>query len=129
MTNHQSSATVLLVEDDQMILDMYKLRLEKEGYRIFTTDKGSEALELAKHEKPDVILLDVILPEVDGFSILQELKKNKVTHHIPVVLLTNLGQESDRDKGKAMGANDYYVKVEHDPSDVVTKIKSLLKKK
>jgi len=129
MTKSNSNITVLLVEDDQMIVDMYKMRFDKEGYRVLTTDKGSETLDWAKAEKPDIILLDIILPEVDGFTILHELKKNKSTSHIPVLLLTNLGQESDREKGKQMGAVDYYVKVEHDPADVVAKIKSLLKKK
>ncbi|MEI6288303.1 MAG: response regulator [bacterium] len=119
---------VLLVEDDKMIVDMYKMRLEEEGYEIIITDKGSEALEIAKEEKPDVILLDVILPEVDGFTILDKLKSQHVTKDIPVLMLTNLGQEADKDKGREMGADDYFVKSQHTPAEVLAKIKELINK-
>lgn len=119
---------VLVVEDDEMIVEMYKLRLEEEGYEVLTTDRGSEALDLVKKEKPDIILLDVILPEVDGFTILQGLKGEIGTKEIPVLLLTNLGQESDREKGVGMGAADYFVKAQHTPVEVIQKIKELIHK-
>lgn len=117
---------VLLVEDDSMILDMYKMRLEEEGYLALATDKGSEAIALAQKEQPDIILLDVILPEIDGFSILQALKNDSSTRNIPVLLLTNLGQESDQQKGQKMGAADYFIKSQHTPVEVIKKIKQLI---
>lgn len=119
---------VLLVEDDEMILEMYKLRLEEEGYEVLTTERGSEALALAQKEKPDIILLDIILPEVDGFTILQDLKADAGTKDIPVMLLTNLGQESDQEKGAEMGAADYFVKAQHTPVEVIKKIQELIHK-
>ena len=117
---------VLLVEDDPMIIDMYKLRLEEEGYEPIITDKGSEAIDLAKREKPDIILLDIILPEVDGFSVLSSLKGESETKKIPVIIMTNLGQETDQDKGKQLGAEEYFVKAQHTPADVVNVIKKYI---
>ncbi len=119
---------VLLVEDDLMIVEMYKMRFEEEGYAVLVTDKGSEAIEIAEKEKPDIILLDVILPEVDGFTVLQKLKNNVKTKEIPILLLTNLGQESDKDKGLQMGAADYFIKAQHTPVEVIQKIKELINK-
>ncbi len=118
---------VLLIEDDPMIVEMYKLRLAEEGYDILVTDKGSEAIEWAKKEEPAIVLLDVILPELDGFSILQLLKGETKTKKIPVLLMTNLGQESDRRKGSDLGAADYFVKAQHTPAEVVQKIKELIR--
>lgn len=118
---------ILLVEDEQMIVDMYKLRLEEESFAVLVTDKGSEALELAEKEKPAIILLDIILPEVDGFSILMTLKAQAATKSIPVVMLTNLGQESDQLKGQQMGAKGYFIKSQHTPSDVIAEIKKIIK--
>ncbi|NCN07127.1 response regulator transcription factor [Candidatus Falkowbacteria bacterium] len=117
----------LLVEDDQMIVQMYKIRMEDEGWEVFTTDRGSEAMKLAKAEKPDIILLDIILPEVDGFSILKDLRSDTTTKKIPVMMLTNLGQESDQNKGQEIGVEGYLIKSQHTPGDVITKIESLLK--
>lgn len=118
---------VLLVEDEQMIVQMYKIRMEDEGWEVFNTDRGSEAIKLAKSEKPDIILLDIILPETDGFSILKELRSEASTKKIPVMMLTNLGQESDQNKGKEMGVNGYFIKSQHTPRDVITKIENLIK--
>jgi len=117
----------LLVEDDQMNVQMYKIRMEDEGWEVFTTDRGSEAMKLAEAEKPDIILLDIILPEVDGFSILKDLRSDTTTKKIPVMMLTNLGQESDQNKGQEIGVEGYLIKSQHTPGDVITKIESLLK--
>lgn len=117
---------VLLVEDDKMILDMYTLKFSQEGYKVYSADNGKEGLDLAKKEQPDVILLDIILPQMDGFSVLKRLKSDNSTKNIPVVLLTNLGQDGDVKKGLELGAIDYLIKANYTPSQVVEKIKSLL---
>lgn len=127
--SEETKPKILLIEDDKMIVDMYKMRLESEDYEVIVTDKGSEVIELAKAHQPVVILLDIILPETDGFSILQILKKDVETKNIPIMLLTNLGQESDQEKGVDMGANDYLIKSQHTPADVIVKINKLIKKK
>lgn len=118
---------VLLVEDEPMIVEMYKIRLEEEGYEVATTDKGSEAISLAKELMPDIILLDVILPEMDGFSILKEIKSKSATQKIPILMLTNLSQEGDKKKGDEFGAVGYFIKSQHTPAEVIEEVKKILK--
>lgn len=117
---------VLLVEDESMIVDMYKMRLEEEGFEVLVTDKGTEAFEIASKEKPNIILLDVILPEIDGFSVLQMIKGDSKTKNIPVMMLTNLGQESDKEKGSQLGAVEYFIKSQHTPADVLSAVKKIV---
>jgi DNA-binding response OmpR family regulator len=117
---------ILLVEDDAMIIDMYKMRLEAENYEVITVEKGSEALRVAKTAMPAVILLDVMLPESDGFSILQALKGEIETKNIPVLMLTNINENGDRERGMALGAIDYFVKSQHTPADVLVRIKRII---
>lgn len=124
MNDHK--VKILLVEDDLMIVEMYKNRLEEEGFEVLTTDKGSKVLEIASKEKPDIILLDVILPEIDGFSVLEMLKNDSQTKNIPVMMLTNLGQEGDQNKGMNLGATQYFIKSQHTPSDVLVEIRKIL---
>ena len=117
---------VLLVEDDKMIIDMYTLKFSQEGYDIMQAENGQDGLDLAKSQLPDIILLDIILPQMDGFTVLKELKADANTKDIPVVLLTNLGQDGDVKKGLELGANDYLIKANYTPSQVVDKVKSVV---
>ncbi len=117
---------VLIVEDDQMLLDMYAAKFEAEGFTVFKAGDGAAGLELAKQEKPDAILLDVIMPKLDGFATLEALKADKAFASTPIVMLTNLGQAEDVKKGKELGASDYFVKANQTPSEIVEKIKKLL---
>lgn len=118
---------VLLVEDDKTISLMYKTKLEMEGFEILTADNGVDALKLAKEGKPNIIMLDVILPQLDGFSVLEQLKKDNATKDITVIMLTNLGTEEDKIKGEKLGATDYLVKANLTPAQVEEKIKKYLK--
>lgn len=118
---------VLIVEDDTMILDMYVHKFEQEGFAVFHLDRGDGVVELAANEQPNIILLDVIMPGMDGFAVLQELKANNQTKNIPVVMLTNLGQDEDRTKGLTMGAIGYIIKSNMTPGDVVKKSREFLK--
>ena len=106
---------VLLVEDDKMIIDMYTLKLTQEGMDVSQAENGKDGLALAKKIIPDIILLDIILPQMDGFTVLKELKADDSTKDIPVVLLTNLGQDGDVKKGLELGANDYLIKANYTP--------------
>ena len=118
---------ILLVEDDKMINSMYKTKLEADGYLVLTADNGHQGLELALNENPDLIMLDVILPQLDGFSVLQEIRNNgENLRNKPVILLTNLATFEDQEKGKALGANDYLVKSNLTPTQVSEKIKEHL---
>ena len=117
---------ILIVEDDIMISSMYKIKLEQAGFEVFVADDGARGLEMAVEKKPDIILLDVILPQMDGFSLLQELKINKHFKDTPIIMLTNLGTSEDKEKGASYGASDYLVKANLTPADIVDTIKKYL---
>lgn len=119
---------ILLVEDDLTLIDMYKMKFIEEEYDVFVSSNGVDAFELAKKELPDIVLLDIILPGMDGFAILETLKKEPKTKQIPVILLSNLGQDSDIEKGKKLGARDYLVKANFTPTQIAEKVKNILKK-
>jgi len=119
---------VLIVEDEQTLLDMYSLKLSKENFEVIKAADGQEGLEKAKSEKPDIILLDIMLPKIDGFQVLKNLRETKGFKNVPIIMLTNLGQNEDKQKGKQLGATDYLVKADTTPTDVVEKINSLIKK-
>ena len=122
-----AAKTILLVEDDETLRDMYTLKIEAEGYKLLTAADGEVGLALALANHPDVILLDIMMPKMDGFAVLTELKKDEAFKQTPILMLSNLGQQADVDKGKQLGANDYVVKASMTPTQVVAKIKSYLK--
>lgn len=117
---------VLLVEDDEMLHGMYTQKFKNQGYEVVSAYNGADGVKLAETEHPDVILLDVIMPKMDGFVALKKIRKGDTTAKIPVILLTNLGQEEDVRKGRELGANDYFIKANHTPQEVVDKVKALL---
>jgi len=117
---------VLLVEDDTFLANIYKTKFEMEGYKISVSSNGEIGLKDVKSKKPDIILLDILLPKMDGFAVLEKLKKDAEIKDIPVILLTNLGQKDDVEKGLEMGAVDYLIKAHFKPSEVVDKVKKVL---
>ncbi|PIS40663.1 MAG: response regulator [Candidatus Kerfeldbacteria bacterium CG08_land_8_20_14_0_20_43_14] len=123
----KSKPVVALIEDDLMIGEMYKAKFAKNGFEIQIATDGAAGLELVKKIKPDIILLDIIMPKLDGFEVLKQLRGNPDFKKTPVVMLTNLGQEEDMKKGRDLGATDYFVKTNFIPSAIVDKVKSLLK--
>lgn len=117
---------ILLIEDEEMLSSMYQVKFENEGFNLIKALDGEQGLQLAQQEKPVFILLDVIMPKMDGFTVLKKLKENPETKDIPVLLLTNLGQDEDVKKGNELGAVGYLVKANITPSEVVEKVKSLM---
>ena len=120
---------ILLVEDDEMLHNMYTQKFKSQGYDVVSAFNGSEGVKLAGEKKPDLILLDIIMPKMDGFVALKKIRKNPDTAKIPVIILTNLGQEDDIKKGKELGADDYFIKANHTPAEVVQKVKTVLEGK
>lgn len=118
---------VLIAEDEETLSQMYKLKFEKEGFVVEAALDGKEAIDKSKKFKPDIILLDIIMPQLDGFSVLEQLKADKSFTKTPVIMLTNLGQSEDIKKGEKMGAIDYLVKANCTPMDVVNKVKEHIK--
>ena len=120
---------ILLIEDDKMLLEMYTAKFTREGFEISTAENGSDGLKMVREIKPDMVLLDIIMPKLDGFATLKEIRKDENIKDVPVILLTNLGQDQDIKKGKDLGADDYFVKANHTPTEIVEKVQELLKKK
>lgn len=127
ITGTEQKKKILLVEDDSFLAGMYVSKLNLEDFEVKLADNGEEGLKLAKEDPPDLILLDILLPRMDGFEVLKRLKKDSQTKNIPIVLLTNLGQKKDVDQGLALGAKDYLIKAHFMPNEVITKIKKILK--
>lgn len=117
---------ILLVEDDNFLGNIYKTKFEMEKFKVIVATDGLEGLEMAKKKNPDIILLDILMPKMDGFEVLEHLKKDKNLAKIPVILLTNLGQKDDVVKGLELGAVDYLIKAHFKPSETVDKIKNVL---
>jgi len=121
-------AKVLIIDDEPSICQMYKIGLESEEIKVLTACDGQTGLEIAQKEIPNLILLDIIMPKLNGFDILKLLKDNPVTKEIPVFLLTNLPQESGGEKGTQLGAAGYLVKANYEPVVLAKMIKGLVNK-
>lgn len=120
---------ILLIEDDPMLTELYQTKLEMEGYQVTVATDGEQGVAQAKEVLPQLILLDIMLPKLNGFEVLKKIKKMKETSSIPVIVLTNLGGEkADTDKKLALslGAQEFLVKTFHLPDDIVGKIRSVL---
>lgn len=123
-----TKSRILLVEDDTFLAGMYISKLSLEHFETDLAVDGKAGLDKAKKVKPDIILLDILLPKMDGFEVLRRLKADPDTAAIPIILLTNLGQKSDVLKGLELGAADYLIKAHFMPSEVVAKIKEVLRR-
>jgi CheY-like chemotaxis protein len=123
-------AKILLVEDDAILVEMYQAKFELEGHEVHIATNGEECLAILKEFKPELILLDILMPKLNGFHVLKEIKKQPDMRTIPVILLTNLGQaevDMNQELAKALGVNDYLIKSHHTPDEVVTKAVKVLK--
>lgn len=125
----QQKIKILLIEDDPFLLNMYATKFELENFNVVVADDGEKGAKLAVEEHPDIILLDIILPKKDGFEVLEIIKADEKAKNIPVILLTNLSQKNEIEKGMSMGANDFLIKAHFMPSEVVEKIKKIIGKK
>ena len=127
LTNNIGGKKVLIVEDDRFLREIATQKLEAEGFKVTNATGGKEALDyLNTNERPDVILLDLILPGMSGFEVLEGVKKNDALKAIPVIILSNLGQEEDIDKAKKLGAADYLVKAHFSFAEIIKKIREVL---
>ncbi|MDD5040076.1 MAG: response regulator [Patescibacteria group bacterium] len=129
ITDSKFQSKILLVEDDKMLADMYITKFSKEGLQVMRAEDGAKGLEVAKREKPDLVLLDIIMPKLDGFAVLKELKSDPNMSNTHILLLTNLGQSEDVEKGRELGADDYFIKANHTPAEIVEKVKYILTKR
>ena len=125
----KNKKTILLVEDEEDIRNIYKTKLVKAGYGVVTANSGIRGVDLARKKQPDLILLDIVLPMGEGFSVLEDLKKNPKTRNIPVVIFSNLDQDYEKKMARDLGAEEYLTKTNVTPGEVVETIKNIFGKK
>ncbi len=113
---------ILVIEDEQILLRALNVELLSQGFEVLSAKDGETGLRLVNEEKPELVLLDLILPKMHGFEVLKEIKSNEDTREIPVIILSNLGQDSDMKKALELGAEDYFVKASTDLSELSKKI-------
>lgn len=118
---------ILIIEDDKFLRDLIVQKLVKDGYEVAEAIDGEKGLVSAKEEKPDLILLDLILPGIDGFEVLSSVKGDPATSSIPVIVLSNLGQSEDVERSLRLGAKSYMIKAHFTPAEIITKIKEIIK--
>ncbi len=119
-------AKILLVEDDTNLREIYSARFMAEAYEVITASDGEEALANAVRERPDLIVLDVMMPKISGFDVLDILRSTPETKDTKIIMMTALSQESDRTRGEGLGANRYLIKSQVTLEDVVNSVKELL---
>ncbi|MBU4023064.1 response regulator [Patescibacteria group bacterium] len=120
---------ILIIEDDKFLRELISKKLISQGFKIDEAIDGEEGLKKLQEIKPDLILLDLILPGLDGFEVLQRIKDDPGIASIPVLILSNLGQKDEIEKGLRLGAVDFLVKAHFTPEEIVQKIKQVLEKK
>ncbi|HEX9721679.1 MAG TPA: response regulator [Candidatus Paceibacterota bacterium] len=122
-------AKILLIEDDKFLRELIIQKLGKEGFNVVEAAEGETGVTKMEEEKPDLVLLDLILPGIDGFEVLRRVKANTAVSSVPVIILSNLGQRDDVEKGIELGAVDYLIKAHFTPGEIVEKIKAVLSQK
>ena len=117
---------ILIIEDEEILLDLIQRRLLQEGYQVIVAKDGEEGLRKLKEEKPDLILLDIIMPKMGGFEVMVEMNKDKDLKKIPIIIISNSGQPVELSRAKELGIKDWLIKTDFSPSDVVEKVKKQL---
>ncbi|MFH1643286.1 MAG: response regulator [Patescibacteria group bacterium] len=118
---------ILVVEDDKFLRELITQKISNEGFDVVGAVDGEDGIKKIKEEKPDLVLLDLILPGIDGFEVLSQMKADPTVKSIPVIILSNLGQREDVERGIELGAKDYLIKAHFTPVEIIEKVKANLK--
>jgi len=121
------SQKILIIEDDRFLRELMTRKLSQEGFNVIEAVDGEEGFRKIKEENPALVLLDLILPKMDGFQVLSKIKEDERLCSIPVIILSNLGEKESIEKGIKLGVADYLIKVQHTPNEIVERIKQNLK--
>lgn len=113
---------ILIIEDEEILLNILKKKLISEGYEVLTASDGEEGLKVMRENKPELILLDILMPKKTGFEVMEEMNKDPGLKAIPVVIISNSGQPVELERAKALGAKDCLVKTEFNPQEVIDKV-------
>ena len=127
MPEGQNDKKILIVEDDMFLSELVSVRFQKEGLHFSVKTDGETALEEARNVHPNLIILDILLPGIDGYEVLKRLKEDKELSNIPVLIISNLGRKDEIDKARDLGAVGFLVKARADLDDIVAKVRGLLK--
>jgi len=119
---------ILLVEDENVVINILKKKFVEEGYDISMARNGIEGLEKMREIKPDLILLDIVMPKMNGFEVMEEMQKDSELKKIPVIVISNSGQPVELDKAIKLGAKDWFIKTEFDPREIIDKVLKLIEK-
>lgn len=120
---------ILLIEDDPLMINLYKKVFQKHNFEVSVAERGADGLKQVKEFKPDLVLLDVMMPEMDGFEVLKKIKSDETTKDVAVVVLSNLTGSEDAQRALEMGALKYLIKSEHDPREIVEIAEEILRSK
>jgi DNA-binding response OmpR family regulator len=118
---------IVVVEDDKFLRELITQKLTREGYQAIGAVDGEDGVEKISTEKPDLVLLDLILPGIDGFEVLTNIKEKEELKDIPVIILSNLGQRDDVERGLKLGAIDFMIKAHFTPTEIIAKIQRVIK--
>jgi DNA-binding response OmpR family regulator len=118
--------SILVVEDDRFLRELMSQKLIREGFKTILAVDGEEGLKKIKEEKPGLVLLDLILPGIDGFEVLTKVKADPEISQTPIIILSNLGQREDVERGMKLGATDYLIKAHFTPGEIIEKIKNII---
>lgn len=113
---------ILIAEDEEIMLNLLQKKLAQEGYEILIAKDGEEGLRLMREVKPDLVLLDIIMPKLGGFEVMEEMQKDSELKDIPIIVVSNSGQPVEIDKAQSLGAKDWLIKTEFDPKEVIEKV-------
>ena len=122
----EEAKKIMVIEDDRFLSSLIKARLEKDGFTVLQAFDGEEAVQKLKADRPNLVILDLIMPKVTGFEVLQTISIMPGFEKVPVVILSNLAQDSDIEKARQLGAKEYFVKVKISIDDLIGKIKTLV---
>jgi len=117
---------ILLVEDDPFLIDIYSTKLKDSGFSVEVASDGEQAFEKVKAKKPDLVLLDIVLPKISGWEILRKIKSEADLKNLKIIILSNLGQKEEVEKGMDLGVLKYLIKAHYTPSQVVEEIKKII---
>lgn len=119
-------SNILIVEDDQMLVEIYQKKFSSDGYQVETANSGAEAIKKITKNKPDLVLLDLVMPEEDGFEVLRKVKQNPLTKDVRIIVFSNLSQEEDKEEAAALGAEGFITKSDFTPQEIVEKVREIL---
>lgn len=120
--------TILLIDSDTFLINIYQPKLEAAGYKVLIAQDGEKALEMIRKHKPSLILLEIILPKINGWDIIKKVKKNKTLSKIPIIVFSNLSSQEDVKKTFDLGVDEYLIKAHYIPTEVIRKIAKILEK-